>query len=261
MPNRIIKESVCSSETIDRLSWFEEVFFYRLLVTCDDFGRFDARPAVLKSRLFPLKAHVTPRAVQAALQKLSEVGLVSLYAVDGKPLLQLVTWQNHQRIRNQRSKFPPPDAALCPQAAVNCPPESESQSKSQSESQSEKGSCGEAAQPLPAVVRLPLNDGTDYEVNPEQVGKWAELYPNVDILQELRKMVGWCEAHPKQRKTKNGVLRFITGWLAREQDRRHPAPGPSGASSGASSLDLEEYESLVRQYVPVYKKKEPGTGS
>ncbi len=43
MPNRIIKESICRSEEIDSLSWFEEVLFYRLIVTCDDFGRYDGR--------------------------------------------------------------------------------------------------------------------------------------------------------------------------------------------------------------------------
>ena len=26
MPNRIIKESICTSETIDQMSWFEECF-------------------------------------------------------------------------------------------------------------------------------------------------------------------------------------------------------------------------------------------
>ena len=35
MGNRIIKESVCVSEQIDELDWFEEVFFYRLLVNAD----------------------------------------------------------------------------------------------------------------------------------------------------------------------------------------------------------------------------------
>ena len=50
MPNRIIKESICTSETLDKLNWFEEVFWYRLIVTCDDFGRMDARIPILKSR-------------------------------------------------------------------------------------------------------------------------------------------------------------------------------------------------------------------
>ena len=55
MPNRIIRESICTSESIDGLSWFEEVLFYRLIVSCDDFGRYDGRAAIIKNRLFPLK--------------------------------------------------------------------------------------------------------------------------------------------------------------------------------------------------------------
>ena len=36
MPNRILKESVCTSDSVNKLSWFEEVLFYRLIVNCDD---------------------------------------------------------------------------------------------------------------------------------------------------------------------------------------------------------------------------------
>ena len=32
MPNRILKDSICVSKDILRMSWFEEVFFYRLIV-------------------------------------------------------------------------------------------------------------------------------------------------------------------------------------------------------------------------------------
>ena len=53
------------------------------------------------------------------------------------------------------------------------------------------------------------------------IDEWTELYPNVDILQELKKMKGWCNANPTKRKTKRGILRFINGWLSREQDRPH----------------------------------------
>lgn len=70
MPNRILKESICVSESIDSLSWFEEVLFYRLIVNCDDFGRFDGRTAVIKNRLFPLKDDLTLGTVKAAIQKL-----------------------------------------------------------------------------------------------------------------------------------------------------------------------------------------------
>ena len=55
MPNRILKESICKSEEIDLLSWFEEVLFYRLIVSCDDFGRYDGRVKIIKGTCFPLK--------------------------------------------------------------------------------------------------------------------------------------------------------------------------------------------------------------
>lgn len=109
MPNRLIKESICTSDTIDALGWFDEVFFYRLTVNVDDYGRFDARPAILRSRLFPLKVGVTDEAVRGALGRLEEAGLVTVYTVGGKPYLFLQTWDKHQRIRNALSKFPAPD--------------------------------------------------------------------------------------------------------------------------------------------------------
>ncbi len=110
MPNRIIKESICTSETIDKLTWLEEVFFYRLIVNCDDYGRMDARPAILKARLFPLK-DITLKQIGEILDKLSTVGIVTVYEYDGRPYLQLVSWGKHQQIRNKKSKYPSPDEA------------------------------------------------------------------------------------------------------------------------------------------------------
>lgn len=126
MPNRIIKESICTSDSMDSLSWFEEVFFYRLVVNCDDYGRMDARPAILRARLFPLKT-VTDKQMEQALQSLRSAGIVDLYSVDGKPYLQMRTWEKHQQIRSKKSKFPSPDDALlsndinCYQVQENAP--------------------------------------------------------------------------------------------------------------------------------------------
>lgn len=106
MPNRILKESICTSDTIQKLTWFEEVLFYRLIVNCDDFGRFDGRPAVIKGRLFPLKSGVTDKNIDDALCKLATVGLVLRYKCDGKPYLQLPTWEQHQVVRAQKSRYP-----------------------------------------------------------------------------------------------------------------------------------------------------------
>lgn len=105
MPNRILKESICRSDSIDSLTWFEEVLFYRLIVVCDDFGRFDGRPAIIKGTCFPLK-DVTNKTISDALKKLSTVGLIRGYEVQGRPYLQLVTWENHQQVRAKKSKYP-----------------------------------------------------------------------------------------------------------------------------------------------------------
>ena len=112
MPNRIIKESVCTSDSIDKLSWFEEVLFYRLIVNCDDYGRFDGRPSIIKSRLFPLKETLTTKTVSGAIKKLESAGLVTLYVFEGRPYLYLPTWDHHQNVRAKRSKFPAPEDGL-----------------------------------------------------------------------------------------------------------------------------------------------------
>ena len=71
----------------------------------------------------------------------------------------------------------------------------------------------------PPVIEFILNDKTYYPITQKQVDKWSELYPNVDIMQQLRKMCGWLDANPRNRKTKGGILKFVNGWLAREQDK------------------------------------------
>lgn len=127
MPNRIIKESICTSDSIARLSWFEEVLFYRLIVNCDDFGRFDGRPAIIKNRLFPLKESLTTKAVSEAVNTLVTAGMVALYEFEGKPYLYLPSWNDHQNVRAKRSKFPEPcgnvnaSASICKQMNTNAP--------------------------------------------------------------------------------------------------------------------------------------------
>ena len=69
------------------------------------------------------------------------------------------------------------------------------------------------------AYRLMLHDGSYYPISKEDISKWAALYPAVDIEQEIRKMIGWSEANPQNRKTNRGALAFINRWLAREQDK------------------------------------------
>lgn len=76
----------------------------------------------------------------------------------------------------------------------------------------------------PVVISIILNDKTEYPITEADVEGWKDLYPAVDVMQELRKMKGWADANPTKRKTKTGIKRFINAWLSKEQDRYH-GPG------------------------------------
>lgn len=74
---------------------------------------------------------------------------------------------------------------------------------------------------MPSVIELILNDKSLFPIHQDDIDLWSELYPSVDIMQELRKMKGWLDSNPTKRKTKNGIKRFINNWLSREQDKGH----------------------------------------
>lgn len=144
MPNRIIKESICTSDSIDSLNWFEEVLFYRLIVNCDDYGRYDGRAAIIKNKLFPLKENITLKAVNDAIKKLESADLITLYTYEGKPYLYLNSWNKHQTIRAKRSKYPEPDESIktsesiCKQMQADVPViQSNTESNTESNSYSE----------------------------------------------------------------------------------------------------------------------------
>lgn len=256
MPNRILKESICTSESIDDMSWFEECFFHRLLVNCDDYGRFDARPAILKSRLFPLKERLSLKDIEGALKRLADIGCVKLYTCDSKPYLYLPTWEVHQTVRARKSRYPDPNGVnackiICKQMQADDPVIQSNPNPIRIRDTD----SGEQASPLPAVIGIPLNDGSEYPVTQPQIDQWKKLYPAVDVMQELREMVGWSQANKTKRKTKSGVMRFITGWLSREQDKGKLNPNKPQKET---SMDLSAYEDMVSGYIPVYERDVSG---
>lgn len=224
MPNRIIRESICTSDSVDKLSWFEEVLFYRLIVNCDDFGRFDGRAAVVKNRLFPLKENLTLKTVENALHGLASAGLIALYVFEGKRFLYLPTWGKYQTQRAKVSKFPSPDGGkqadeiICKQMHADVPVFENRESRIEYAIRDAEDSAE------PQAISLPLNDGTEYSVSVEQCQDWAGLYPAVDVIQQLRNMRGWLDANPAKRKTKRGINAFIVRWLAKEQDKGGTQP-------------------------------------
>lgn len=108
MPNRIIKESICTSEDIAALSMGAEILFYHLMVKVDDFGVYFGNEQIIKNTCFPLKSsEIKVKQVESWLNELVKAGLLFAYmAEDGKKYVQFTKWSKHQQIRAKKSKYP-----------------------------------------------------------------------------------------------------------------------------------------------------------
>ena len=108
MPNRIIKESICTSEDIAGLSMGAEILFYHLMVKVDDFGVYFGNEQIIKNTCFPLKSsEIKVKQVESWLNELVKAGLLFAYvAEDGKKYVQFTKWAKHQQIRAKKSKYP-----------------------------------------------------------------------------------------------------------------------------------------------------------
>ena len=151
MPNRILHESIKYCPKMEQLNWFEEVVYHRLTVTVDDYGCLDGRIVLLKNTLFPTREDISKDDIARAIEHMVALGLLRAYEAGGMPYLHFPAWEEEQRVRNKRRKFPaPPDeeeplaaedslsaadggeffagekhlTASCCQLTAGCPPES-----------------------------------------------------------------------------------------------------------------------------------------
>lgn len=140
MPNRIIKDSIRTSKTVNAMTDFQFRVWVYLITYVDDYGRGSADPELIKGFVFPRRKRVSESDIEKTLAELAGMGCISLYDVDGESYFYFPNWGAHQRIQNKKSKYPAPDcenSRLLTVGHGESPPESESESKSKSEYESE----------------------------------------------------------------------------------------------------------------------------
>ena len=87
---------------------------------------------------------------------------------------------------------------------------SEAQSETNPEEKSEKQTVTRPdPKPENVVEYLPLLDGTEYPVSKTESAVWNIAYPALNVPEELHRMRAWLEANPKNRKSLQGIKRFI----------------------------------------------------
>jgi len=200
MPNRIIKESTFTSDKISGLSDFQFRLWVGLITQADDAGRGDARPAIIKGRVFPLRDRVTVKDIDSALHALAAGGCISLYTVGGKSYYRFPSWAEHQRVRDAKPKYPGPEdgeiMTVCGESrrvAASCgelrPESNPIQSESISESESNKGAGRADRSPLEialddfAAARKAMKKPLTDKARELTKAKLEELAPGDEAMQ------------------------------------------------------------------------------
>lgn len=232
MPNRILRPWV-DSEAVNSLSDAAEVFFVRLIQCADDYGRFYGTPMLLKSYLFPLKDKRVAD-ISRWIAECVKAGLIADYEVAGKRFVEIRKFNQRMRLKGE-SKFPAPPSNDS-QMTVMCPTddgqmtarderretrdENMELSDLSSSNSSPKRSGGK-----PRRITFGYDgDNLIHGITQQDLEDWKTFYPALDIEQELRNASSWLKGNPKNRKS--DILRFLTGWFQRAQDRAPRTANP-----------------------------------
>jgi hypothetical protein len=226
MPNRIIREGWLESEPINGLSKDAELFFLRLCLKADDYGRYHGNPILLKSSLYPLKESIRSTDMPRWLAECEKAGLVRCYQHSDKKFVEIVKFM--QRTRTD-SKFPSPEnGQILPvgQMSDNC---------QQSAALGEGGGgvvCGGDSR----AKQSPQHHVSDENWRGEL--QKSDAYGMLSVEAEFQKMIFWCQQKRKQ----PSRSRFLA-WL-----NRADKPMTTGGGASIAPTPAEEIRRLEDEF-------------
>ncbi len=107
MPGRYVREGFLDSSKVSSLVEIEgptvESFYFRLYLVVDDYGRFEARSLLLKSKCYPSVENINKEQIVNWLKILLQKELIIVYKVKNKNYLQITNFKQKTR---GKSKFP-----------------------------------------------------------------------------------------------------------------------------------------------------------
>lgn len=108
----------------------------------------------------------------------------------------------------------------------------------------------------PCAGKFLLNDATEYEVSENDVVIYQQLYPGIDVMQELRNIQAWCLSNERNRKTRNGAKRFLNAWLSRAHNsaKTGHAAIQQGKKNSFNNFQQRsyDYDALEKQLLNAY---------
>jgi len=211
MPNRIIKESIRTSKSVNALSDFEFRLWLYLITYVDDFGRGSADPEIIKGFVFPKRKGVTESQIEKTLSALANTGMIVLYEVDGDSFFYFPNWASHQRIQTKVSKFPDPEEnSISPSSTVShgeSPLESNTNPNTNPNPiRNTEDKRAFAPPTAEEVVAYAVSKGKDFDEHDAEM--FIGYYESKGWKVGKEKMQSWHGA--------------LSGWIARDEKRRNP---------------------------------------
>lgn len=223
---RMIDPGFWRDEKLAECTHIERLLFIGLWTFAEDHGVGRANPKLIKADIFPYDT-LRDSDLDKSLAHLASLGLITLYEIDTQRYYFVNNFERHQVI-NRPSKciLPTPNDQFSNTHGVLTEYSRSTHSPIEDKRIEENILPGANAPDRNSapIFELPLNDDTLYPLYDQDISLYSNLYPAVNINQQLRAMIGWCDGNPKKRKTRAGIKRFINAWLAKEQDRGGSIP-------------------------------------
>jgi len=219
MPNRLINESCRASETLACVSASAERLFWRLLTVADDFGRFRAKPTLVRSICFPLMLdRISEQDVSGWLFELVSVGAIRLYRVDSKEYGVFPEWERYQQRRAKKSKFPEPPASSCDHVLADAGSCEQTQTAPSTSTSTDSSSSNPDPDPKPLTVVTPTRAAAKKRPTADYSGfaEFWQHYPRKDGKQAAAE--SWAKLTPDERQLALDDVpqRMRANWAGRE---------------------------------------------
>ena len=105
MANKIL-----TSEKLNAIDEGSENLFYHILVLVDDFGRYYAKPEIIRAYCYPLR-ELSLQVIIERLDELESIRLIQRYRNNGETYLEIVEFEKYQKFRSdikRKEDFPKP---------------------------------------------------------------------------------------------------------------------------------------------------------
>lgn len=250
---RIIKPGFFLNERLAELHPLTRILFAGLWCNADRLGRLEDRPKKIKAAILPYDDHDIDR----ALDDLQAGGFISRYRNCASTYIQVLAFGKHQRphLREVESEIPDPDLGSAEAQPRHGPGTAKARSSPNKMSLiQDPGSTGSTRSkelPIPlsskdetslennslllhgavrksahtstpeatTIFLKTCKKGEEWEVPLAKIAEWEDSFPDVDVRLTLLAIRQWCCDNPRKRKTAGGMVRWIGGWMRREQDK------------------------------------------